>query len=122
MEQRKEKRFAEQDEVVIKYVSSPKEAKAAETIKATTLDISLAGARILAKRSFSPGTILRVKVDLKKSGQVLNIDAEVKWCQQKADNETFEMGVEFLHNISQTLLLLLKHLYMGRNGIPSEID
>lgn len=120
MDKRKMKRFVEEDSVIIKYVSSQKESHELKDINARTFDLSLAGARLVSPQSFEPGAVLRVEIDLKRTKQLLNIDAEVKWCTPHADSG-YELGIEFLHNISHTLLSLLRHLYAEKNGIPSAV-
>lgn len=121
-ENRKEKRFLEEDEVSIKYISSTKKARKFDNaLPAKTYDISLGGARLVCPVPFDIGCVLRMEINLKRSNKLLKIDAEVKWCQPK-DNDLYEVGVEFLHNISQTLLLLLKHLYTEKDGIPSSVS
>ncbi len=120
-ENRKMKRFHEEDNVLIKYASSSDETKERKEINARTFDISLAGARLVAPHGFETGTVLRVEIDLERTHQVLNIDAEVKWCKGRDGHKDYELGIEFLHNISNTLLSLLKHLYSENSGIPSQI-
>ncbi len=116
------KRFLEEDNVLIKYVSSSSEPLELKDVNAKTFDISLAGARLVSPHFFEEGAVLRVEVDLKRTKQVLNIDAEVKWCRGRDGEEGYELGIEFLHNISTTLLSLLKHLYSEKNGIPSQVS
>jgi len=122
MEQRRVKRFVEEDDVLIKYVSSKKEGKEKKDINAKTFDLSLAGARLISKHAFEKGAVLRVEIDLKRTQQVLNVDAEVKWCRENQGEQGYELGIEFLHNISTTLLSLLRHLYSEKSGIPSSVS
>jgi len=122
MEHRKDKRFAEQNNVLIKATSEAREASGNGGINATTRDISLSGARICSQRDFPVGSVIRIVIDLERTHQSLKVDGEVKWTRKTEDGEYFEVGVEFLHSISQTLLSLIKHLYSERESIPASVS
>lgn len=122
MEHRKDKRFSEQNKVLIKTPSEVREKGANGGINAYTRDISLSGARICSKQDFPVGSVIRIVIDLERTHQSLKVDGEVKWTRQSEEEEHFDIGVEFLHSISQTLLSLIKHLYSEREGIPSSIS
>ncbi len=122
MEHRKDKRFVEENNVVIKGALEPREAAGNRGINACTRDLSLSGARISSQQDFPVGSVIRIVIDLERTHQSLKIDGEVKWTRKSEDGERFEIGVEFLHSISQTLLSLIRHLYSEREGIPSSVS
>lgn len=122
MEHRKDKRFAEQNNVLIKTTSEVREAAGNGAINAYTRDISLSGARICSQQDFPVGSVIRIVIELERTHQSLKVDGEVKWTRRTEDGEFFEVGVEFLHSISQTLLSLIKHLYSERDSIPASVS
>ena len=122
MEKRREKRFQEKNEVLIKSAVNGKEATSALGVNAYTFDLSLAGARIRSDQFFDVGTIIRININLERTGQSIKVDGEVKWFRKNEEEQLFELGVEFLHSISQTLLSLIRHLYSDRAGIPSVVS
>lgn len=121
MEHRKDKRFKEQNSVLIRPSSAFREAAGNGGINAYTQDISLSGARICSEQDFPVGSVIRILIDLERTHQVLKVDGEVKWSRLSEDGDFYELGVEFLHSISQTLLSLIKHLYGEREAIPSQV-
>jgi c-di-GMP-binding flagellar brake protein YcgR len=122
MEKRREKRFLEKNEVLIKSAINGKETTGSVGANAYTFDLSLAGARIRSEQFFDIGTIIRININLERTGQSIKVDGEVKWFRKNEEDEIYELGVEFLHSISQTLLSLIRHLYSDRAaGIPSMV-
>jgi len=119
---RRDKRFKEKNEVIIQYAADRRKINSYIEINATTFDLSISGARILSKKSFSVDTVLRIQIDLKKSNQVIKVDGKVKWVKRMSDEDFYEMGVEFQHDISKTVLSLLRHLYGESRGIPSTVS
>ncbi len=116
MERRREKRFNEKNKVLIKSAEEHKDTSVSINARAQTSDVSLAGARIQCKKDFPAGTVIRIVVDLGKSGDRVMVEAEVKWSRARGNGKGYEIGVEFLHNVSQTLQALLRHLYSVGNG------
>jgi c-di-GMP-binding flagellar brake protein YcgR len=119
---RKEQRFKEKNKVLIQYALDCKNANGYLGINAKTYDISLSGVRIATKQAFPIDTILRIQISLSKSDQVVTLDGKIKWVKKAKKRDTVEMGVEFLHEISKTVLSLIRHLYGEDVGIPSKIS
>lgn len=115
---RKERRLVERNKVLIK---SPFDAFYPKGINAFTFDISLGGARILSREFFDVGTVVKIQVELARTRQSVNIVAEVRWLNIREDDDIFELGVEFRHQISQSTLSLIRHLYSYEEGIPSMV-
>lgn len=124
MDNRKDKRFLERNTVFIKSTSAGHEPVYGNGINAHTYDLSLSGARICTPQYFPVGSVVRIVIDLERTHQSVKVDGEIKWNRKSDENDVlFENGVEFMHNISQTLLSLIKHLYADRNGgIPTSIS
>jgi len=119
---RRDKRFKEKNEVTIQYTADRRKFNKYIEINATTFDLSISGARIHSKKSFPINTVLRIQIDLKKSNQVIKVDGKVKWVERMSGEDLYEIGVEFLHDISKTVLSLLRHLYGEDTGIPSTVS
>lgn len=119
---RKEKRFEESNKVVIQFSLEGYEANRSTGVKAITRDISLGGARIIAPKSYPVDTVMRIEINLRKSGQNVKLDGIVRWVELSPDEEKYELGVEFLHMISKSVLSLIRHLYAEDQDIPSTIS
>ncbi len=122
VENRKDKRFAEQDKVLIKAMGQDRETAVAAAINAYTHDISLTGARIHTRLVFPVGYIVRIVIDLKRTPHPLSIEGEVVWTRKDEDGKHHDIGVRFLHTIPDTILLLISNFYGKRTGIPSSIS
>jgi hypothetical protein len=122
LEHRKDKRFGERDRVVIRDCGRSPESFAKKTVNACTYDISLTGARIGCKKDFPVGSIVHVVIDLERSEQFLKVDGRVVWGQAGQGDEPFEIGVQFLHSIPDTILALIRHFYGKNVGIPSSVS
>lgn len=122
MEHRKDKRFGERDRVVIRDAGRSSQSFAKNAVNAFTYDISLTGARIGCKKDFPVGAIVHVVIDLERSEQFLKVDGRVVWGQAGQGDEPFEIGVQFLHSIPDTILALIRHFYGKNVGIPSSVS
>ncbi|MGA2363744.1 MAG: PilZ domain-containing protein [Candidatus Aminicenantales bacterium] len=115
---RKEDRFVERNNVSIKpYLH----ANNGIGINAYTRDISLGGAKIFTKELFYVGSHIKVQIELTGTGELITLEGEVKWLNVKIDEDLFELGVEFRHRISNSILCLIKHIYQGDSRIPASI-
>jgi hypothetical protein len=119
---RKEKRFEESNKVVIQFALELQEENSSSGVKAITRDLSLSGARIIAPKSYPVDTVMRIEIHLSKSEQIVKLDGIVRWVELSPDENTYEIGIEFLHKISKSVLSLIRHLYGGDQGIPSTIS
>ncbi|MGD9347955.1 MAG: PilZ domain-containing protein [Candidatus Aminicenantes bacterium] len=119
---RKDKRFEEKNKVVIQFALEGHETDSSTVVKAHTHDISLGGARIISPKSYPVDTVMRIQINLSKSGQIVKVDGIVRWSKLASDSGNYELGVEFLHKISKSVLSLIRHLYGDNQGIPSTIS
>ena len=77
--------------------------------------------RELTDRPFAVGTTIRIVIELAKTCQTIQVEGQVKWTRQNEAEGIYEIGVEFLHHISQTILTLIRHLYSAGSEIPSSV-
>jgi c-di-GMP-binding flagellar brake protein YcgR len=119
-ENRKDKRIAEENRVVIEL---PGQAASADpkTVTALTKDISLGGARILTDRFFEVGSSLRITLYLSKTKQIIKARADVRW-NRMIEEGLYEMGVEFEHGIPTGVLVLINHLYGKGQNTPTGVQ
>ena len=119
---RKDKRFKEENEVIIQYALDRRKFNTYIEVNAVTYDLSISGARLRTKKSFPLDATLRIQINLTRSKQVVKVDGKVKWLKKLMDEDSYEIGVEFLHDISKTVLSLLRHLYGEDVKIPSVVS
>jgi Tfp pilus assembly protein PilZ len=115
---RKEDRLVERNNVSIKPFYS---ARSPQGINAYTQDLSLGGARIYTKEFYDIGSAIKVQIELADTQELIVLDGIVKWLTAKEDGEWFDLGVEFHHRISNSVLCLIKHLYQQESKIPTTI-
>jgi Tfp pilus assembly protein PilZ len=115
---RKEERIIERNKVSIK--PGPHGKKGA-VVNAYTHDISLGGARIYTKELFDVGSLIKIQIELARTNECITLDGEVKWLNVRKEEDIFELGVEFRHQISNSILCLIRHLYQQNDRIPSSI-
>lgn len=80
-------------------------------VDAFTCDLSLAGARLHSKEPFEVGSIVRLKIELVRSRETLTVNARIKWVKENGAEGIHEMGVEFLHAASSSIMCLMKDLH-----------
>jgi len=117
-ERRKRNRFVERNEVLLRTAVDKYQGAG---IAAHTFDLSTGGARIVTSKSYPVGSVIRVRLNLAGSDQVVNLDGEVRWLRQKNNEDAYEIGIEFERLTSQAVLALIRHLYGRNEGIPSTV-
>jgi hypothetical protein len=122
MEKRKEKRFIEQDDVLIKDERLALHAGSDGVVYGFTGDISLSGARIISQQVFPVGCVWRILIDLKRTDEFLRVDGKVLWVKKCKNAQRFVIGVEFLHRYPDTIRLLIKHLYGREGDVPAAVS
>ncbi len=113
MHQRKDRRFKQWNKTTIKALHDGHNSAAAEA-EAFTYDLSLGGARIHSPEPFDVGTVLRIRIELVRCRETVNLEGRVKWLKRNETENVFEMGVEFDHSNPQTFMSLMKNLHEGR--------
>ena len=119
---RKEKRFEEENRVVIHSARNTEGATQHMEINASTHNLSLGGARITSHKVFPVGTVLRIQIHLERSKQAVKLDGRVIWVNKIQEKDLYEFGVEFLHHISKTVLSLIRHLYGENTDMPTSVS
>jgi hypothetical protein len=119
---RREKRFQQTLRAVIKFGSGSSTGFRKKEIVAETYDICVGGARIITPKFFPIGTVVRIQIELMNSEQILKIDGEVKWSKKIPDEDHYEFGLEFKHEIPRTIMSLLGYLYGESQRIPSTVQ
>ena len=122
MDSRRDKRFEEKNNVLIEDKGQALETASLGAINACTHDISVSGAWIFCDQSFPVGYVLKIVIELEGAEKPVEVDAEVAWSRPNADGRRFDLGVEFLHNLPETILSLLAHLYGKKDGVPSSVS
>jgi c-di-GMP-binding flagellar brake protein YcgR len=115
---RKESRVIERNNVSIKPYFPTKNNTG---INAFTRDLSLGGARIFTKELYDVGSIIKIQIELAGTNELISLEGEVRWLNVKKDEDLFELGVEFRHKISNSILCLIKHIYQQDSKIPSTV-
>jgi Tfp pilus assembly protein PilZ len=121
MNMRKEKRIEERNTVVIRSAENASGPPASVGASAYTYDLSLGGTRLFTERPFDVGSNIRIVIELAKTCQSIQVDGKVRWVKKNEADGLYEVGVEFLHDISQTILTLIRHLYGAGTEIPSSV-
>ena len=119
---RREKRFKEENRVVIQYAKANKDSVEYREANAFTHDISLGGARIQVGQFFPVDSVIRIQINLSRSREAIKVDGKVKWIRSIDGEDLYELGVEFLHHISKTILSLIWHLYGEDTGVPTSVS
>jgi Tfp pilus assembly protein PilZ len=114
---RKEARIIERNNVSIQTTH----ARRPTGINAYTHDISLGGARIYTKELFDVGSLIKIQIELAGTKELITLDGLVKWLTVQEGGDCFELGVEFRHKISNSILCLIKHIYQQEGKIPSTV-
>lgn len=122
MEKRKEKRFTEHNDVLIRDEGLVLDHASDGVIYGFTRDISLSGTRIVSDQVFPVGCRWRMLLDLRRSDEFLRVDGRVVWVKKGKNAQRFHIGVEFLHSYPDTTRLLIKHLYGRQGEAPSPLS
>lgn len=122
MENRKDKRFEEHNNVLIKQRNQASEIAAGGVINAYTHDLSLSGAWICSPLHFPVGQVIRIVIDLGGAAQPLEVRGQVIWVRENENGQGSDFGVQFLHDIPHTILALIQHFYGKKVGVPSSVS
>ena len=120
-ERRKYKRINEENRAIIRLMTEGMDSVKNKEIFALTQDISKNGAKLLTDVDFSVGTVFKTTVVLSKSEEILKFDSKVKWMRSLEDGELFEIGVEFMDEISKSVFSLIQHVDRSEQGISTTV-
>ena len=111
MQKRKDRRFKQWNKTVIGAAPNGLNSHGPAEVKAVTCDLSLGGARIRSVERFELGAVLRLNIELLRSGETISLKGQVKWVKGDEIGNVFELGVEFDHETSKTVMSLMKNLH-----------
>ncbi|OGD13298.1 MAG: hypothetical protein A2V76_01515 [Candidatus Aminicenantes bacterium RBG_16_63_14] len=115
MQQRKDRRFKQWSRTVIKALPQGQDPLGQAETNAFTYDLSLGGARIYSVEPFEVGTLLRLHIELARTRETVSLEGRVKWLKRNDAENIFEIGVEFHHATSHTVMSLMKNLHNGQH-------
>jgi Tfp pilus assembly protein PilZ len=116
-QQRKDRRFKQWNKTTIQALGEHKHSTGHAVAEGFTYDLSLGGARIHSAESFEVGAPLKLSIELIRTKETLNVEGRVKWLRHNEAENVYEMGVEFSHANSQTVMSLMKNLH--DNGVAN---
>jgi hypothetical protein len=108
-DKRNAQRFVEEIDGSISF-HDKNDPSISRSVSMKVIDISLHGVRITTSQYLPVYSNLKIALNLTRSNQVLKIDARIAWVKKREDEDSYEMGVEFFHDI-KTIENLHKHLY-----------
>jgi hypothetical protein len=108
---RKDRRFKLWNKASIKPAMNGRDPESSAVTECFTADLSLGGARIHSAQWFEEGAVLRLQIELVRSHETINLEGLVKWIKRNDRENVFELGVEFLHSNSHTVLTLMRDLH-----------
>lgn len=107
-EKRKDERIREEKKVVIEFYPGGKDSRPQNVTYALTRDASEGGVRLLTDKYFPVGTLLKITMTLARTKQIVNVVATVKWVTNFQTSDLFEMGIEYMHEIPESVLSMMK--------------
>ncbi len=116
MQQRKERRFKQWNKTTFKALADRRGPAGPSIAEGFTYDISLGGARIHSAEPFEVGTLLSLRIELVRTQEVVHLEGRVRWLRRSAADRVYEMGIEFQHANSQTVVSLMRNLLDGHAG------
>jgi len=122
MKPRKDRRFKQWNKTKITPLKDGRASSDHGPIEAFTYDISIGGARLHAAKSIEVGTLLRLEINIVRTGEILRVEGLVKWRQWEPVADVFEMGVEFKHTSMATVLSLMRGLHDARLHAASKSE
>lgn len=118
-ERRHDVRVIEENRVAIERKGAG-DGEGIETFDALTRDLSLGGARIQSDRPFEQGVELALIITLSRSRQIIRIRGRVRWVQE-VEPGLYEAGIEFLHQIPNSVMSLINHLFQKKAGASTAV-
>jgi Tfp pilus assembly protein PilZ len=119
MKPRKDRRFKQWNKTKITPLTDPRNSNGHSTVEGFTYDLSLGGARIHTAQSFEVGALIRLQIELVRTGEHLRVEGLVRWRRWEESAAVYEMGVEFQHTSMLTVMSLMKNLHDARRSSPS---
>ena len=97
LNERKEKRLEEENEITISVLGGGENLPIEKIISTLSKNISASGARIQSNSFLPVDTPLKIKVTLKNPLQIITVFGKVKWIRSRSGDSFYEAGVEFFN-------------------------
>jgi hypothetical protein len=97
LNERKEKRLEEENEITISVLRGGENLPIEKIISTLSKNISASGARIQSNSFLPVDTPLKIKVTLKNPLQIITVFGKVKWIRSRSGDSFYEAGVEFFN-------------------------
>jgi len=117
-EKRKDQRFKEEKKVVIDFYPGDKQLRPNNVTYALTRDVSEGGVRLLTDRYFSVGTLLKITLSSSRTKKIVNVVAKVMWVHNFHASDLYEMGIEYMHEIPDSIKTMMSDHREKDAGIP----
>jgi len=114
MKPRRDRRFKQWNKTKVTPIKDPRNSSDQSPVEAFTHDVSIGGARLYTSEPFEVGALLRLEIELVRTGEVLRVEGLVKWRRREKAGDVFEIGVEFKHTSMATVLSLMRGLHAAR--------
>ncbi len=111
LNERKEKRLEEENEIIISILGGGAENLPKEKIISTlSKDISASGAKIQSNSFLPVDTPLKIKVTFKNPLQIITVFGKVKWIRSRSRDSFYEAGVEFFNTPDEEIKKLAEYI------------
>jgi hypothetical protein len=97
LNERKEKRLEEENEITLSVLGGGENLPIEKIISTLSKNISASGARIQSNSFLPVDTPLKIKVTLKNPLQIITVFGKVKWIRSRSGDSFYEAGVEFFN-------------------------
>jgi Tfp pilus assembly protein PilZ len=113
-QRRKDKRVKQWNKAMLRVLGDGPGSTGLTATAAYTYDLSLGGARIHSQAQLKVGTRISLRLELLRSRETVAIDGLVKWVRPSDADGIYEMGIEFEHSSSSTIMSLMRNLHDNR--------
>ncbi len=110
-ERRKESRVREENKVIFEIISGDKIQHGKKIFGALTKDISVGGVKILTDTSLPIDTLLKTKLSLAKTHNLVTVIGKVRWINRLFCDQLFEIGLEFVDTHPDIIMVLIEHIF-----------
>ena len=109
-EKRRAKRVKENAEVTITLIGQDDLPVSSRVIRHTAKDISLFGIRIQSNTFIPINSNLKIELALGPQNRSVTAYGKVRWAKSLYGDELFEMGIEFVDTLPETVRILRDYI------------
>ena len=110
LNERKEKRLEEENEITLSVLGGGENLPIEKIISTLSKNISASGARIQSSSFLPVDTPLKIKVTLKNPLQIITVFGEIKWIRSRSGDSFYEAGVEFFNTPDDEINKLVEYI------------